>query len=270
MGQVRFLRFFRMRVLVAMLIGAAVLFSVACGTPEGATPAPTPTPVDHVAAGRQVYIDKGCAVCHGQNAEGTSIAPALPGHNEEQIKRQVRSPLGSMPRSGPELISGDELEMIVDYIGSLAPVAEHVEPVTMEDALVMHHWMSLNALEADNPDEAEHHISHILELVTDPEHKSTMEDILEDIQAGDHHDASHAIEEMIVTKAQPELAMKELHLQLALASIGGEDGEDAKHHIEHFIDMVTGHEKEHAQEAIELLEQGNFHDAEHEVEELLE
>ncbi len=52
MGQVRFLRFFRMRVLVAALIGAAVLFSVACGGPEEVTPASTSTPVDHAVAGR--------------------------------------------------------------------------------------------------------------------------------------------------------------------------------------------------------------------------
>ena len=80
------------------------------------------TPEDTVAVGRQLYIDKGCAVCHGQNGEGTDIAPALPGHNEEQVKRNVRSPVGNMPRSSPEQISDDELEMIADYIGSLSPV----------------------------------------------------------------------------------------------------------------------------------------------------
>ncbi len=261
---------------VATLVG--VIFVGACSTappfvppPTPApAPAPTPTPVDHVVAGRQLFVDKGCAVCHGQNAEGTDIAPALQGHNEEQIKRQVRSSLGSMPRSGPELISDDELEMIADYIGSLEHDDEHIEPVAMDDALLLHHWMALNALESDNPDEAEHHVLHIIEIVIDPEHKSKMEDILEDIQAGEHHDASHAIEEMIVTKAKPELAMKELHLQLALTSIGGKDSVNAKHHLNHYIDTVTGDEKARGEEVIELLEQGNLHDAEHEVEELLE
>ena len=217
-----------------------------------------------------VGIQVSSSVCHGQNAEGTGIAPALPGHNLEQIKRQVRNPLGNMPRSGSEQISDDELEKIVDYIESLSPVAEHIEPVIMEDTLVMHHMMALKALESDNPDEAEHHVQHILALVADPEHKAQMEDVLENIEAGEHHDASHAIEEMLVVKAEPELAMTELHLQLALAAIGGDDSEDAQHHLEHFIDLVTGDEKEQAQEAIELLEQGNIHDTEHEVEELLE
>ncbi len=259
-----------MRVLLATFIGAAVLFSLACASPEEVTPTLTPTPVDHTAAGKQLFIDKGCAACHGQNAEGTDIAPALPGHNEEIVKRQVRSPLGSMPRSGPELISGDELEMIADYIGSLEHDDEHIEPVAMADALLMHHWMALDALDSDNPHEAEHHVVHIIETVIDPEHKSTTEDSLEDIKAGEHHDASHAIEEMIVTKAAPELTMNELYLQLTLVAIGGEDSVDAKHHLDHYIDMVTGDEKARGEEVIELLEQGNFHDAEHELEELLE
>ncbi len=128
----------------------------------------------------------------------------------------------------------------------------------------------MSALEADNPDEAEHHISHILELVTDSEHKAQMEDILETIQAGHHHDASHDIEEMLAGTADPGLSLKNLHLQLALGAFANEDLEDIKHHLEHYIDMVTGDEKVRGEEVIELLEQGNFHDAEHEVEELLE
>lgn len=262
---------------VVSLLLAGSLLLAACGGPEGTPPAPAPAPVTPAPApvtpavtGSQLYVDKGCAVCHGQNAEGTSIAPSLSGHNAEQVKRQVRNPLGTMPRSSPDQVSDDELGKIIDFIESLSPVAEHVEPVAMEDALVMHHWMALSALEADNPDEAEHHVSHIIEFVTDAEHKAQMEDILKAIQAGDYHDASHETEEMLVTKAEPELAMKTMHLQLALASIGSENGENAKHHIEHFIDLVTGLEKEQAQEIIDLLEQGNFHDAEHEVGEMLE
>ncbi len=270
MGQVRFLGIFRLSVLVAALAGAALLFSVACGSQGEVTPPSTTTSPANVVEGKQLYIDKGCAVCHGQDGEGTSIAPSLSGHNAEQTKRQVRSPLGTMPRSGPEDISDIELGKIIDYIESLDPLAAHIEPVAMEDALVIHHWMALNALESDNPDEAEHHVVHIIDIVVDPEHKSQVEDALADIRAGDYHDASHTIEEMIITKAEPGLTMKDLHLQLALASVSSQDGEDAIHHIERYIDEVTGHDKEHAQEALELLEQGNFHDAEHEIKELLE
>ncbi len=237
-------------------------------------PAPTPTPTstltDNAAAGRQLFIDKGCAACHGQNAEGTDIAPALPGHNAEQVKRTVRSPKGNMPRFSFEQISDDELEMIAAYTESLASDTEHREPVAMEDALVVHHWMALYALEADNEDEAEHHVRHILEIITDPEHKAQMEEVIEHLQAGDVHDASHAIEEMLAGKAESGLSLQNLHLQMALASIEADEMEDTKHHLEHFVDMATGDEKARGEEAIDLLEQGNIHDAEHEVEELME
>ncbi len=250
--------------IMSLLVVVAVL-GAACNAP-----APAPAPVDHVAAGRQLYIDKGCAVCHGQNAEGTDIAPALPGHNVEQVMRQVRSPVGSMPRSSPEQISADELGVIADYIESLEPVAEHREPAAMDDALVVHHWMALYALESDIQADAKHHVIHILELVTDPEHTAQMEEVLVHIQAGDFHDASHAIEEMLAEKAAPALSLKNMHLQLALASIRTSAIDDAKHHLEHFIDLATGDEKARGEEAIDLLEQGRIYDAEHEVEELLE
>ncbi len=248
----------------------AMLAFIMAGCGGGGEVTSTPTPVDHTAAGKQLFIDKGCATCHGQNSEGTNIAPALAGHNKEQVQSQVRRPLGSMPRSDRERISDDELEKIADYIVSLEYDAGHVEPVDIPEELVMHHWMALNALGTDNPDEAEHHIGHIITIVTDAEHESRMQTILEDARAGRDHDAEHALEEMLVTKAKPGLEVKRMHLQLALTSIGGHNLADARHHVEHFIALVTGDEKAAAEEVIDLLEQGNTHDAEHEVEELLE
>jgi thioredoxin-like negative regulator of GroEL len=175
-----------------------------------------------------------------------------------------------MPRFGPEKISDEELEMIADYIESLAPVAEHQEPLAMEDALVVHHWMAFYALDSGNKAEAEHHVSHILELVTDPEHKAQMEEALGRLRAGDLHDASHAIENMLAGKAAPELPLENMHLQLALTALETRDVEEAKHHLQHFVDLATGDEKAQGEKAIGLLEQGNIHDAEHEVEGLLE
>lgn len=86
-----------------------------------ATPAPATTSADRAAQGRQLYTSKGCAACHGPKAEGTTIAPALPGRNQEQVIRQVRSPVGTMPRFGPEAIGDEELKLIAAYIASLAP-----------------------------------------------------------------------------------------------------------------------------------------------------
>ena len=68
------------------------------------TSAPSPTsahadeePHDGTEAGHELFIAKGCSACHGQDAEGTGIAPGLAGHSAEMVRRQVRSPVGAMP-----------------------------------------------------------------------------------------------------------------------------------------------------------------------------
>lgn len=260
-----------MRMLAVTIAGVALLLGVACGGGNDVVPSPTGPPVaDDLPEGRQLFTEKGCAACHGANAEGTNIAPALPGHNAEQVKRAARNPMGNMPRFGLELINDAELAKIGGYIESLERTEQHVEPVDMENALAIHHLMALESLESGNPDEAEHHVGHIIETVTDAAHKSQMEDVLQDVRSGDDHDASHAIEEMLILRTDTEFSMKQLHLQLALTSIGADKLDDAKHHVEHFIELVTGHDAEHAGEAIDLLGQGNADDASHEIEELLE
>lgn len=282
MGGNTFLRFLSIRALGVALIGAVLLVGFACGDGDDSTPSPTPTPTvtptptptatpDPVAEGQQLFIATGCAACHGQNAEGTDIAPSLAGHGEGEVKRQVRNPVGSMPSFDPEKISDDALELIAHFIESLEPADDHREPVAMADALVVHHWMALHALEAGNADEAEHHVQHIIESITeDMEHKAQMEEVLGHIQDGDFHDASHAVEEMLVGKAQDGLSMQTMHLELALSALGAGDPENAEHHLQHFIDAATGDEKAQAQEALDMLRQGNTQDAEHEVEELLQ
>lgn len=261
--------------LILTLVGAVVLLGVACGEEE-VTPTPTPaetltpTPTPDLAAeGRQQYIAKGCASCHGQNAEGTDIAPALPGHNEEEVKRQVRFPMGNMPSSDSESISDDELELIAHYIQSLEYAEEHYEPMATEDTLAIHHWMALYATDSNNADEAAHHVRHIIGLLTDTQHIAQMEEGLVALQEGEFHEASHDIENMLVGTADPGLDSKNLHLRMALAAFGADDLEDASHHIRDFITLATGDEKERGEEALDLLEQGNIHDAQHEVEELL-
>ncbi len=269
MGGMRFPpRFFPIKALTVAMIGAVVLVGVACGGGGEATP--TASPSDHDDEGMQLYISKQCAGCHGVTGEGTDIAPMVAGHNEGEVKRQVRNPVGSMPAFDSDMLGDDELDLIARYIESLELPGEHGEPVIMDEQAVTHHWMALYSLSARNMEETEHHISHIIEVVTDPEHSAQMIDVLDDVKAGDLHDASHAIEEMLVGKADPTLTMVSLHLRLALADLAAEDTEDAVHHIEHFIGMAADDEIARAEEILELLVQGNIHDAQHELEELLE
>lgn len=94
------------RNLTALMIGSvAVLVLFAGGYSTDDAGGPTAEPTESTAAavsptaamavadspGHALFIAKGCAACHGQNAEGTSIAPALPGHNEQSTNRCART-----------------------------------------------------------------------------------------------------------------------------------------------------------------------------------
>ena len=276
--------------LLVILILVSALVGAACA---GATATPSPVPPtatavieeeheeeeaheeDHdmevvVAAGRQLFLSKGCASCHGHDAEGTTVAPALPGHTALQFELQVRSPLAQMPAFSEIQISNEELEQIAAYIVSLALAAGHIEPIAMEDVVAMHHWMALSALAADNLEEAEHHVTHIIELVQeDTEHLHQMEEVLEALQAGDVHRAEHPIEAMLAGTAEPNLTPTEMHLRLALVGLEATNINDARHHMEHFIEESSGADKSTGQEILDFLEEGNLLDARYEMEELL-
>ena len=192
-----------------------MLTAAACGAaatpPEPTTFTPASAPSSTLAPeahGTQLFSEKGCAACHGQNAEGSAIAPALPGHTAEQVRRQVRNPIGAMPRFGPEKISDQELDELVEFITELTSDG-HGEPLdlAMEDVVAMHHWMALLALKADGVTEARHHVNHIIDLVEDADHRHQMEEVLEALDGAHLHEAEHSIEGMLAGTAESELSV---------------------------------------------------------------
>ena len=255
-----------------------MLTVAACG--DAATPAvDTTSPPDSTSSstiapvvnGPQLFADKGCAACHGQNGEGSNIAPALPGHTAEQVRRQVRNPVGAMPSFGPEKISDEELEELVEFITELTMVG-HQEPLDLsrDNAVTMHHWMAILALKADGVAEASHHVKHIIELVESAHHRGRMEGVLEALDGDKLHDAEHSIEEMLAGTAEPELSLGELHLQLVLSALAVQGVEDAQHHMGHFIEEGEPSQIDLAGEVMEHLNAGELHEAEELVKELIE
>lgn len=234
-----------------------------------AQPAPAPAPTPSVARGKRVYTTF-CTGCHGPEAQGTALAPALPGHSESVVKRQVRSPIGTMPPFSPSIISDQDLDGIAEFIASLPAPEKHVEPVDMEGALVLHHWMAIYAVEEGDAQDALHHIGHILEMVTDREHESQMEEAKELIKQGEFHEAEHEIEGMLAGRASTSLLNTEMHLRLAMAALGLRDAQDTIHHMEHFISLASNAAAERANEVVDLLKAGELHEAEHGIEEMLE
>ena len=79
-------------------------------------------------AAQALFVEVGCAVCHGENAEGdgvnlrTSIAgtPMIIG----QFRTRVRNGRGSaMPAHTEDQISDEEIEQLHDWLTSLDPVS---------------------------------------------------------------------------------------------------------------------------------------------------
>ena len=260
-------------VLALLLLLVVLLLSVSgCGGSATAMPVTLPAPtsaIDTLPVGHQLFVTKGCGACHGQNAEGSAIAPALGGHSGNQVRRQVRAPLGLMPLFPPDKVSNSELGEIAGFIESLSGAHAHQRPAAKSDALAQHHWMALFALEDDRPSEASHHINHVIELVLG-EHLGRMQEALRLIESANLHDAEHMIEEMIAGTAAPGVTGPDMHLRLAASSAVVVNAEDAIHHLEHYRALVSIDSPEAAivLEAIELLEAGELADAEHEISEL--
>ena len=260
------------------IAGLAILFVLAsaCAS-ESEGPTATVANADHdagseVTIGHDLMIAKGCAACHGQNGEGSAIAPALAGHSEAQVVRQVRSPRFQMPAFSEEQVSDEELDAIAFYITSLESEGHaHAEVETAQLGVIveMHHWMALEALKADVLEDAIHHVEHIIELLDDGDHQDRMNVIREDLQASNIHDAEHNIEEMLAGKAAPDLTLAQLHLRQALVALAVEGLDDARHHVEHFQILVGAQEAQRATEIIVLLGESDLHQAEHEIQELL-
>ena len=256
-------------------IGLALLLLLiisACGVSATAMPVTLPAPtsaIETLPVGHQLFITKGCGACHGQNAEGSAIAPALGGHSGNQVRRQARAPLGLMPVFPPDRGSNSELAEIAGFIETLSGAHLHQRPVAKADALAQHHWMALFALEDGQPAEAAHHINHVIELVSGG-HLARMQEAMRFVESANLHDAEHTIEEMIAGTAAPDVTALELHLRLASSSAVVENAEDAIHHLEHFSALIGSDSPEAAiaLEAIELLEAGELADAEHEISEL--
>jgi ubiquinol-cytochrome c reductase cytochrome c subunit len=113
--------------LAVAVLAAAMNLLAAC---QGTTPQAGATPeAGHMETealeGHTLFVEKGCASCHGRNGEGTAAVPALQGHTVEQVEKQVRDPRAVMPRFGPELISDAELHEIAHYVTSLGGAHGH-------------------------------------------------------------------------------------------------------------------------------------------------
>ncbi len=218
--------------------------------------------------GHGLYLEAGCGSCHGENAEGTGVGPALAGHTAEQVLQQVRNPLAQMPSYTEAQLSRENLDAIAQYITGLEPAEEHVEPVELSNPVATHHWMALSAIDANDPQDALHHVGHIIEAVTG-EHREQMERARDLLRAGELHEAEHLIEEMLAGTAEPMLGLDRLHLRFALVAVDQRAVAEARHHMRHFLETATGEQRRQGEVVLDHLREGDLHSAEHGIADLL-
>jgi mono/diheme cytochrome c family protein len=104
------------QILVAVALGMVLL--AACGIDANDTLATARLPMGEPSTPHQNFLDAGCASCHGRNGEG-GVGTALPGHTEDQVRNQVRRPIGAMPAFTTDQVSDAQLTEIVDYVLAL-------------------------------------------------------------------------------------------------------------------------------------------------------
>ncbi len=143
-----------------------------------------------------------------------------------------------------------------DDAGSTVAIAD-----TSEAAMAQHHYQALLALRDGAVDDAAHHVEHIIDSVSG-DHRVAMQGIRDELQAGNAHDAEHAIEVMLVGNAEQNLSAEVLQLQLSLDALSLQDVAAAMHRIQHYTDLVAGEAAQEADEILQLVGAGAFADAE--------
>ena len=251
------------------MFAGLVILALACSQPDP-TPAPTvPAAPAALPSNHQLFVNKGCAACHGNNGEGSAFAPPLAGHAAAVVKRQIRAPLGIMPIFPPDKISNKEMQAITEFIDGLEADNEHAHAQASvgPDELSLHHWMALFPIEADDPKEGAHHLGHIVDL-TEGEHLAQMQKAIALLEEGEVHEGAHIVEGMLAGLDEVGLDESGMHLTLALSTARvGEHGASL-HQLEHFLDSTTGERHEADEEIVSMLQTGAVHDAVDHLEEL--
>jgi len=242
---------------VAIVSRAALAVFLVTG-PIAGSAAPSSSAQD---PGTALYVKAGCVACHGVDAGGSKFAPNLPGHTAAQVKHYVRNPQGKMPRFGADKLSDAELDKLASYLASLPVAKARIGSAETLGALEMHHWMAHHALRSNDAKHANHHLSHALDLVKDDEHRRGIERILELVGKNRLEDAAHHTVQMVAAKITPEISMERMHLRLALGSLDAADVREARHHVDHYVEAASAHDKAHATELAAVLKKGDVESA---------
>ncbi|MBI2325107.1 MAG: c-type cytochrome [Chloroflexi bacterium] len=69
-----------------------------------------------VIRGAALYVNKGCAGCHGLYGRGGIVGPTISGQNGDEIREKTHAGPGGMPAFSEHALSNEEIESIVEYL----------------------------------------------------------------------------------------------------------------------------------------------------------
>ena len=254
-----------------LFVGAfGILFLGATLTITALILVPAPEPADAPMAGEAEFVpdpekgletfrQAGCAACHGQNGEG-GIGPPLAGHTEEQVFRQVRSPIGDvMPPFPVSKLSDEDVRNIAAWIDTLGEEmlmvheeeeqAGHGEP-QLTPTEIAHLRLFLTSAEADNLADALRHIDHLALHGGDAELLAQVDELRADLEAGRLHDAERKVLELLGPAAEGEFDVISAHLGMAIAADDRGEPEDITFHLISATDAAAGHDHEDVLQAL--------------------
>ncbi|HEX8992055.1 MAG TPA: cytochrome c [Anaerolineales bacterium] len=94
-----------------MLVGAPV--------PQMGDMLAVPRASDPVQLGKQLFVSKGCASCHGLDGRGGIVGPAIVGTNAAKLRVKTTVGPGGMPAFAPGALTDQDLAAIAAYLGAM-------------------------------------------------------------------------------------------------------------------------------------------------------
>ncbi len=94
------------------LVGTPVPFM---GDTLGVPPASDP-----VQLGKQLFVVKGCAACHGLDGRGGVIGPSIVGTKAEKLRAKTQVGPQGMPAYSPDALTDQDLAAIAAYLDAMS------------------------------------------------------------------------------------------------------------------------------------------------------
>jgi hypothetical protein len=239
-----------------------LLLNVVLVTPQVSEP-----DEDVIMQGKALFAALGCSTCHGENAQGTDLAPSLTRRSAVQIQRQVHAPLRNMPEFSPDELDPRDLEALIAFLANLDVnrVDESGAVVHLEEVF-LYQWMAMVALENGNLEDAKHYLQRAISQL-DATELGSVQPVLADLIA--QYDA-YVSESGTSQEAPPELTLTEFHLRLALNALQISDIEQARHQMGHYTILESDRiQKEVGEEILRLLANGELETAENVLTDLI-